>query len=65
MEDSSLDADEMFNDEHMLTDLLGDAIYDVANDLDGRLAVIEALKLMENFPAWNKALVTLDKNFRR
>ena len=65
MEDPSLDADEMFNDEQMLTDLLGDAIYDVANDLDGRLAVIAALKLTENFSAWDNALVILENNFRR
>jgi len=65
MDNPELDADEEFNKEEVVADLLGDMIFSAAPDLGGRLAMIEALKRTANFTAWNNALAILTRRFRR
>lgn len=56
-------ADDLYNDADTLQDLMGDQIHDKGQTDEERKQIVEALKKMRSFAAWQEALSELEKSF--
>lgn len=49
-------ADQVYNEEGFLEDMIGDKVYESANDEEGRLKLIGELRTVANHSAWINVL---------